>query len=255
MHADAQTWQFAGRTALVTGAASGIGRALALALAAAGARLVLGDVQVAALGETAEQVQALGADCVAQPVDVAAERDVQALAALASTRLGSIDLLANAAAIFPRAPFVDLAEDVWDRTLAVNLTGSFLCCRAVLPGMLARRYGKIVNFASGIYRTGAVHGAAYAASKGGLVSFTRSIAHEVAAAGVQVNAVAPGVVDTPQPRAHRSEAEMRAMGAQNPMGRIGQPADIVEVVLFLLSDHNTYVTGQTWHVNGGTLGW
>jgi NAD(P)-dependent dehydrogenase (short-subunit alcohol dehydrogenase family) len=255
MHPGAQTWQFAGRTALVTGAASGIGRALALALAAAGARLVLGDVQEAALGETARQVQALGADCLAQPLDVADEQDVRALVAAASTRVGPVDLLANAAAIFPRAPFVDLAEDVWDRTLAVNLTGTFLCCRAVLPGMLERRYGKIVNFASTIYRTGAVHGAAYAASKGGLVSFTRSVAQEVAAAGVQVNAVAPGVTDTPQPRAHRSDAEMQEMGVRNPMGRIGQPADIVEVVLYLLSDHNTYVTGQTWHVNGGSVGW
>jgi NAD(P)-dependent dehydrogenase (short-subunit alcohol dehydrogenase family) len=87
------------------------------------------------------------------------------------------------------------------------------------------------------------------------VSFTRSVAREVAAAGVQVNAVAPGVIDTPQPRAHRSDEEMQALGTQNPMGRIGQPADVVEVVLFLLSDHNTYVSGQTWHVNGGAVGW
>jgi NAD(P)-dependent dehydrogenase (short-subunit alcohol dehydrogenase family) len=151
----------------VTGAASGIGRALALALAGAGAGLVLGDVQVAALAETAEGVQALGAPCLAQPLDVADERDVQALVAQATARVGPIDLLANAAAIFPRAPFVDLAEEVWDRTLAVNLTGTFLCCRAILPGMLERRYGKIVNFSSGIYRTGAAEGAAYAASKGG----------------------------------------------------------------------------------------
>src|SRR5262249_61810596 len=118
-----------------------------------------------------------------------------------------------------------------------------------------RRYGKIVNFASGIFRTGAVNAAAYAASKGGVVSFTRSLAQEVAGAGVQVNALAPGLTDTPQPRGHLNEAQMQERGARNPMGRIGQPNDIVEPALFLLSDHNTYITGQTLHVGGGEGCW
>jgi len=252
---DTGTWQFAGHTALVTGAASGIGRALALALAAAGARVALGDVQEEALDETARQIEARGGTCLAQTTDVSDEDQVGALVAAAGDRLGPIDLLANAAAIYHPAPFVDLGEDLWDRTIAINLTGTFLCSRAVLPGMLARRQGKIVNFTSSIFQTGAAQGAAYAASKGGVVSFTRSLAREVAAGGVQVNAVAPGLTDTSQPRGHRTEAQLQAAGTLNPMGRIGQTADIVEVVLFLLSDHNTYVTGQTWHVNGGALVW
>jgi NAD(P)-dependent dehydrogenase (short-subunit alcohol dehydrogenase family) len=159
------------------------------------------------------------------------------------------------AAIYVAAPFGELSEEVWDRTIAVNLTGPFLCCRAALPGMLARRYGKILNFASDLYRTGAVNAAAYAASKGGIVSLTRSLAQEVAGAGVQVNAVAPGLIDTPQPRGHLNEAQMQEWGARNPMGRIGQPVDIVEPALFLLSDHNTYITGQTLQVGGGAVCW
>ena len=248
-------WQFSGRTALVTGAASGIGRALALALAAAGARVALADLQPEALGETAGGVSARGAACFAQPVDISNEEQVGAFVALAQERLGPIDLLANVAAIFIAVPFAELTEQAWDRNIVVNLTGTFLCSRAVLPTMLARKYGKIVNFASDLFRTGAPSGAAYAASKGGIVSFTRSLAQEVGRAGVQVNAVAPGLTDTPQPRGHLSEAQMKEWGARNPMGRMGQPADIVEPTLFLLSDHNTYVNGQVLHVGGGEVCW
>ena len=248
-------WQFSGRTAMVTGAASGIGRALALALADAGAQVALADLQPDPLRETAAAVSARGAASFAQPVDISNEDRIGEFVALVQQRLGPIELLANVAGIFIAVPFTELSEDAWDRNIAVNLTGTFLCSRAVLPIMLARRYGKIVNFASEFFRTGAPGAAAYAASKGGIVSFTRSLAQEVGRAGVQVNAVAPGLTDTAQPRGHLTEAQMQELGALTPMGRMGQPADIVEPTLFLLSDHNTYVNGQLLHVGGGEVCW
>jgi 3-oxoacyl-[acyl-carrier protein] reductase len=248
-------WQFSNRTAMVTGAASGIGRALALALAAAGARVALADLQPEPLGETAAAVSARGVGCFTQPMDISNEEQVRTFVELAQERLGPIDLLANVAAIFIDVPFTELTDEAWDRNITVNLTGTFLCSRAVLPGMLARRYGKIVNFSSVLFRTGAPSGAAYVASKGGIVSFTRSLAQEVAGAGIQVNCVAPGLTDTAQPRAHLSEAQMQELGSHNPMGRMGQTADIVEPTLFFLSDLNTYINGQVLHVGGGEVCW
>jgi NAD(P)-dependent dehydrogenase (short-subunit alcohol dehydrogenase family) len=248
-------WQFSGRTAMVTGAASGIGRALALALADAGARVALADLQPDALRETAAAVSVRGAASFAQPVDISNEDGIGEFVALVHERLGPIELLANVAGIFIAVPFTELSEEAWDRNIAINLTGTFLCCRAVLPGMLGRRYGKIVNFSSELFRTGAPDAAAYAASKGGIVSFTRSLAKEVAAAGIQVNVVAPGLTDTAQPRAHLSEAQMQELGLRIPMRRMGQTADIVEPTLFFLSDHNTYITGQVLHVGGGEVCW
>jgi len=248
-------WQFSGRTAMVTGAASGIGRALALALADAGARVALAYLRPDALRETAAAVSARGAASFAQPVDISSEDRVGEFVALVQEHLGPIELLANVAGIFIAVPFTELSEEAWDRNIAVNITGTFLCCRAVLPGMLVRRYGKIVNFGSVLFRTGAPDAAAYAASKGGIVSFTRSLAKEVAAAGIQVNVVAPGLIDTAQPRGHLTDAQMQAIGASNPMGRMGQPIDVVQPTLFLLSDQNTYITGQVLHVGGGEVCW
>jgi len=248
-------WQFSGRTAMVTGAASGIGRALALALADAGARVALADLQPDPLRETVAAVSARGAASFAQPVDISIENQIGEFVARVQEHLGPIELLANVAGIFIAVPFTELSEEDWDRNIAVNLTGTFLCCRAVLPGMLGRRYGKIVNFGSVLFRTGAPDAAAYAASKGGIVSFTRSLAKEVAAAGIQVNVVAPGLIDTAQPRGHLTDAQMQAIGASNPMGRMGQPIDVVQPTLFFLSDQNTYITGQVLHVGGGEVCW
>jgi 3-oxoacyl-[acyl-carrier protein] reductase len=166
--------------------------------------------------------------------------------------LGALDVLVNNAGMFPRVAFLEMRESDWDFVLDINLKGSFFCAQAAARAMVsARRPGVIINLASQAIR-GAVRGVHYSASKGGVVAMTRAMALELAPHGIRVNAVAPGLTDTAQPRYGHDEEELQMMGRAVPLGRMAQPDDIASVVVFLASDDARHVTGQTVHVNGGS---
>jgi NAD(P)-dependent dehydrogenase (short-subunit alcohol dehydrogenase family) len=237
------------KVALVTGAAQGIGRAIALGLAGAGATVFCGDVK-----ETDPTVRAIadaGGRGQGLALDIAREEDVNRAMTLLDAS-GGIDLLVNNAGIFPRSLVLDLEPAEWDRVMGVNLRGTFLCSRAAAGRMRARgRGGRIVNLTSGAAFVPTAQSAAYAASKAGIVALTRVLALELAADRITVNAVAPGLTDTAQPRAFYSDDDLTAFAGRIPAGRLGEPEDIVPAVLLLCSDEAAYITGQTLHVNGG----
>jgi NAD(P)-dependent dehydrogenase (short-subunit alcohol dehydrogenase family) len=242
-----------GKVVVTTGAASGIGRATALALAREGARLVLGDVADAG-EETARDARALGAQAEFVPADVTRQTDVDALVARALSRHGRLDCAVNNAGI--EGALRDTAEypeDIFERVIQVNLIGVWRCLRAEVPAMLRTGGGAIVNTASVAGLVGAGALSAYVASKHGVVGLTRSAAIEYAKAGIRVNAVCPGVIDTPM--VDRLSAEMptlrEALIAMKPMGRLGQPEEVAEAVVWLCSDAASFVTGHALAVDGG----
>lgn len=241
-----------GRVALVTGAQQGIGRAAALALATEGCDIALNWLDdEAAARAVATEIEARGRRAVLLRGDVSAVADCAHLVAETVAALGRIDVLVNNAGIFPRVPFLEMTEAEWDRVLDVNLKGTAFCTQAAARAMVAAgTRGAIVNLASSAVR-GTPVGAHYAATKTGIVGVTRSTALALAPYGIRVNAVAPGLTDTAQPRYGNTEEELAAMGRAIPLGRIGQPTDIAELIAFLASDRAEWVTGQTWHINGG----
>jgi NAD(P)-dependent dehydrogenase (short-subunit alcohol dehydrogenase family) len=169
--------------------------------------------------------------------------------------LGGIDILVNNAGIYPRSSVAEMGEELWDRVLGTNLFGAFLCARAVVPDFLQRKRGRIINLSSGAAFQGARNGAHYAASKAGIIGFTKALALELAAHGITVNAICPGMTDTALPRANRTEAEILAHAQSIPLGRIAQPHDIAGTAVFLASDAAQFITGQALFVNGGSLMW
>jgi len=185
---------------------------------------------------------------------VSSSADVARAVAAAESQLGPLGVLANVAGIYGRhAPVRDQDLENWERVLAVNLNGAFLCTRAVLSGMIERGWGRVVNVASGQALRGRPGVAPYAASKAALIGFTKAVALEVASSGVTVNAIMPAITDTAMPRLYGSEERLRERGRQNPMGRIGQPEDIAAAATFLASSDADYITGQTIAVNGGII--
>jgi len=242
-----------GKVAWVTGGASGIGRASAARLAAAGARVGLIDLQGPLLGEAAEALGATPAAC-----DVADAAAVDATVAALTWTTGPPDVLVNAAGIARSSPVASFDEDTWQRVLAVNLTGAMHVTRAVLGGMLERGFGRVVNVASGTAVRVSAGTAAYASSKAGLIAFTKVVAVEGATRGVTANAVAPGLVDTPLMRAvmptdEALRAAATASPIANPMGVVLEPDDVAHAVLFLALPASRYITGQVLHVNAGAL--
>jgi len=237
--------------ALVTGAAQGIGEAIARRLAADGAHVVLADLNPEALAlARAEIARAVGEDRTSgEVVDVADSAQVRDALARVEARHGRLDVLVNNAGII-RDNWVDrLSDDDWNSVLAVNLTGAFHCCRAAAPGMRTRGYGRIVNIASRAW-LGNPGQANYAASKAGLVGLTRALALELARFGVTVNAVAPGLIDTPMVRGLHPDVRERLLAAQ-PSGRMGTPDDVAAAVAFLASPEAGFISGQVLHVCGG----
>ena len=240
------------RVALVTGAQQGIGRAAALALAADGCDVAINwlDDEAAAQALAAE-IGGLGRRTVLIRADVSSVADCQRMVAETVAALGRLDVLVNNAGIFPRVPFLEMTEAEWDQVLSVNLKGTAFCGQAAARAMIAAgAKGAIINLSSSSIR-GTPIGAHYAATKTGIVGVTRSMALALAPHGIRVNAIAPGLTDTAQPRYGNTEEEIAAVGRAMPLGRIGQPQDIADLVVFLASAKADWVTGQTWHINGG----
>jgi NAD(P)-dependent dehydrogenase (short-subunit alcohol dehydrogenase family) len=238
---------------IVTGAAQGIGRAVALHLASPGVHLAVWDVKRDGVEETAKLCHEKGAAARAWPVDVGDADAIEAAVVAFERAWGKPDGLVNNAGIFPRARSLDMKLAEWEEVLRVNLTGTFVTARAVAARMKDLGRGAIVNTASGRALAGAANGAHYAASKGGIIALTKSLALDWAAYGIRVNCVIPGLTDTAQPRVEMGDNELYAAGARIPMGRIGRPEDIAAVVAFLLSDDSGYMTGQSVAANGGAI--
>jgi NAD(P)-dependent dehydrogenase (short-subunit alcohol dehydrogenase family) len=238
---------------IVTGAAQGIGRAVALRMAAAGACVAVWDTQTAGAEQTASLCRDRGAQSRAWRVDVGVTNEVESAVAAFEREWGRPDGLVNNAGIFPRARALDMDLSEWERVLRVNLTGTFLCACAVARAMKEAGKGAIVNMASGRALAGAAKGAHYSASKGGIIALTKSLALDWAPYGIRVNCVIPGVTDTAQPREELSDDELYALGSRIPLGRIGEPHDIAAAVAFLLGDDSAYMTGQSIAVNGGAI--
>ncbi|HWN36315.1 MAG TPA: SDR family oxidoreductase [Pseudonocardia sp.] len=242
-----------GRTALVVGGASGIGAAIAAAFGAAGASVVIGD-RTPGGGLVAPAGGVGPAGIVgAVTLDVTDEGSVAAAVRAATELVGPLDILVNSAGILTESPLAEMSLDTWSETLAVDLTGVFLCCRAVLPGMLARGSGRIINIASQLGIKGGTGLAHYAAAKAGVIALTKSLALEVSARGVLVNAIAPGPIDTPMVEGI-TEDWKRAKRAELPLGRFGRPEEVAPTAVLLASDPggNLYV-GQTLGPNSGDV--
>lgn len=244
------TRPLAGRIAIVTGAADGIGRAIALVLAEHGAAVAIVDVDPEGV-TVAQAISDEGGRATFVAADVSDPASVEAMATAVTDRLGPADILVNNAAIISRSAFTDLTWDEWRRVIGVNLHGPFLCAKALVPQMIGEGFGRIVNVASGLGVTGGVNASAYATSKGGLIAFTKCLARELAASGVTANVLVPGLSDTGMPRRGQSDEEIRALVKRIPMRRLAQPREVAEYLAFIVGPSCGYVTGQTLFVNGG----
>ena len=238
------------RSALVTGAASGMGAAIARRLDAGGARVVVADIQA---GMGAEVAASLTGGMFVE-MDLSRPESVTAAAGQVLAEVGTVDILVNCAGFDVVMPFLDTDEDLWDSLIAVNLYGPLRTTKAFLPGMVERGWGRIVNISSDAGRVGSSGEGVYSACKGGQIAFTKTIAREVARSGVTVNCVCPGPTDTPPVRrtlAEGGERYMQALVRAIPMRRLGQPTDIAAAVAYLVSEDAGFVTGQTLSVSGG----
>jgi 3-oxoacyl-[acyl-carrier protein] reductase len=239
-----------GKTALVTGAAQGIGRDIALALAADGADVAICDVNMEAAQKTAGDIETKGRKALALKTNVAVSADVTATVDQVVAAFGKIDFLVNNAGITRDGLILRMKDEDWDLVLSINLKGAFLCTKAALKYMTKQRSGSIINIASIVGAMGNAGQANYVASKAGLIGLTKTIAREYANRGITANAVAPGFIDTAMTQA-LSETVRAELAKQIPMGKLGTPEDVANAVRFLASPWASYITGQVIHVNGG----
>jgi 3-oxoacyl-[acyl-carrier protein] reductase len=241
-----------GKVAVVTGGAQGIGRAIALGLGREGAKIVVADLQADKARNVADELHALGTEGYPAEVNVANESSVKRLASATFDRFGRVDILVNDAGVYLKSSVVEMSEELWDRTIDVNLGGNFFCSRAFIPSMRKQKSGRIISIASGIAHYGAKEFAPYAASKAAIIGFVKALAREVGTDGITVNAICPGAANTAMPRTHRTEEELMARLRSNPLGHVLEPEDFVGPILFLASDAASYITGQAINVNCGS---
>jgi 3-oxoacyl-[acyl-carrier protein] reductase len=243
------------RVAIITGAGQGIGRALALGLAGEGAEVVVADVNHEKAASVKSEIEASRGTALAVSTDVSNEDSVRSMVDQSIREFGKVDILINNAGIFPVSSVEEMKEEDWDRVIGTNLVGAFLCSRAVAGKFLQQRSGRIISMTSGRAFQGAKNAAHYASSKAGIIGFSKSLALELAPRQITVNVICPGITDTAQPRGHQSEEQIYAQAQKIPLGRIGQPEDLVGTAVFLASDAAAFITGQTVIVNGGSIMW
>jgi NAD(P)-dependent dehydrogenase (short-subunit alcohol dehydrogenase family) len=241
-----------GKVAVVTGAGSGIGEACALLFAREGAQVVLADFNGAAAEQATKTIRQGGGEAISLAVDVADAKQAAAMVHAAETKYGRVDALVNAAGVLFYGTILETDDAAWERVMNINLKGTFLCCRAVVPIMIKQERGAIVNFSS---TTGAhdacAHAVAYVTSKGGVAAFTRAVSIDHARQGIRINAICPGPTDTPMLRAAMNTAQLAEFADSFPAGRLGKPEEIAQAALFLASDESSFVTGSMLFVDGG----
>lgn len=240
-----------GKTALITGASGGIGKETARVFASEGYALALNYYQSAdEAHRLAEELEKTGCRVITLRADVSDREQVQRMVHTALSAFGGIDVLINNAGVSLWGQFQDVTEREWDRLFAVNVKGVYHCCQAVLPAMLHGKHGKIINISSVWGMTGASCEAAYSASKAAVIGLTRALAKEMGPSGIQVNCIAPGVIDTGMSR-RLPEPVLRALREETPLGKLGTPADVAGAALFLASERADFITGQVLSPNGG----
>jgi 3-oxoacyl-[acyl-carrier protein] reductase len=245
-----------GKVAIVTGAGEGFGRASSVSLAEEGARVVTVDINPASADDTARRIREAGSEAVAVRADVSDLDQTRAMAKAALDAYGRIDILVNNAGIYPVTPWDEITLEDWNRVLAVNLTGTFLCARAVFPAMKSQGYGKIINISSDTFFSGVAGMLHYVTTKGGVIGFTRTLAREVGLHGIRVNALAPGITQTEGMKALVAAGKYPAAAAENAVAqrcisREESAEDLIGAVIFLASQESDFITGQTINVDGG----
>lgn len=243
--------ELANKTAIVTGGGRGVGRAICLALAQAGADILIADIDLPSAESVAQEIVQLGRRSLAFKVNVTDKAMVQAMVEACVSQLGRLDILVNNAGIFPISPAATMPEADWDRVIDINLKGVFLCSQAALGPLRQSGAGRIINMSSVSGLVGAVGFTHYAASKAGVIGFTRALAREVAAMNITVNAIAPGIVDNEMSARTFPQFGLDQYKAQVPLRRLTTPEDVAAMVVFLSSAGASYITGQTYAVDGG----
>ena len=245
------------RVALVTGGAQGIGRGIALALGANGFQVAIADLNLGVAEQTAKDIVASGGTAIAVLVNITDTASVQAGVDTVTAELGPIEVVVNNAGWDDFMPFLDTTEDFWDKILDINFKGALRVTKTVVPGMIERGFGRVINIGSDAGRVGSSLEAVYSGAKGGIIAFSKTLAREVATKGVTVNTVCPGPTDTPALRAFANNSGQDAdkviggMTRAVPMKRLGNPEDVGAAVAFFASDATSYITGQTLSVSGG----
>ena len=246
---------FEGTAAVVTGGASGLGLAIAEALAGRGTRVAIFDIQAEAIDTEVARLRASGATVSGHVVDVSSRDQVAAAVARVRDEFGPVLILVNSAGIEQFGKFAEITDEFWDRVMAVNLRGPFICVQEVLPDMLAAKWGRIVNISSSSAQGGQSYMAAYVSSKAGLIGFTKALALELGPKGITVNTIPPGMVVTPMLEKAITEGRftdsLENFAKITPVRRAGRPEDIANAAMFLIADESSYVTGQVIGVNGG----
>lgn len=242
------------KIAIVTGAGQGMGRSVAMKLASEGTKIIVNDVNAEQANSTVSKINALGGKAYSNNADVTSQDEVTNMVDQCLTQYGKVHILVNNAGVLKPTKVIDIEEQEWDWVIGVNLKGTYLCSRAVLPAMQDAGWGRIVNFSSTAGKsTSTVGGAHYTAAKAGILGFTRHLSRESAPFGITVNSVCPGLINTEMVRSTISEDRVKFYTDSFPISRMGDPTEVAELVAFLASDKAAYITGASLDINGGDL--